>query len=197
MKLVASLILILMLFLMLPLLYADGQSYKADLDRDGRAESISVADNQKSSFKEMIVKIETPGKNEVVTFSVGEYLDKIEFVDLNKDGFKQVVVWSLSGAHYTNFVVYGFKAGKLYKIFENGSPCSVVADFNTEKPTIKVCRENFDQKDWSHATGGSVWQIYVWNGKEFVYNAALSSSPEISEQEEARRYVVKVMGMSK
>jgi tetratricopeptide (TPR) repeat protein len=91
--------------------------------------------------------------------------------------------------HYTNIAIYGYKNGELYEIFENGSACLVETDFKAKRPMIKVGRENWEQEGWCYATGEPLWQVYVWNGKEFVYNKKLSTTPEISEQEATVRFI--------
>jgi hypothetical protein len=187
---------ILALLLTSLLAYADIKTYDVDINNDGKDELVVVY--QQYTFPErtvpyasetIVVVYKRFDFEKIGQFSMPERFDKIEFVSLNKDGVKQIVAWSDSGMHYTNIAIYGYKNGELYEIFENGSACLVETDFKAKRPMIKVGRENWEQEGWCYATGEPLWQVYVWNGKEFVYNKKLSTTPEISEQEATVRFI--------
>jgi hypothetical protein len=173
---------------------------RADLDADGKVEIIVCSQNFLGEERLDIsavdgeVSILRTDFEELGKFRVANRMAQLEFVHLYEDASTQLVVWSFGGAHYTNIYVYGFKNGELYKIFENGSACPVDADFESDKPWIKVGRANWEKEGWCYAgRDESLWQIYLWNGKEFVYDDKLSTTLEISEEEEVGRYTDRVM----
>jgi hypothetical protein len=55
-------------------------------------------------------------------------------------------------------------------------------------PQVWVGRENWDDPDWNYATGKRLWEVHVWNDKEFVYNKALSTSPDETEYQKIGGY---------
>ena len=79
-------------------------------------------------------------------------------------------------------------------LFDKGSAADV--DFKTTAeglPQVWVGRADWDDPDWNYAGGKRLWEVHVWNGKEFVYDKALSTAPLESEWEEATGYVEKGM----
>jgi len=198
-KIIKLSLLLLILFLSLPV-FAESNSYKVDLDNDGKVELIKI-DREYETFENspviisgLVTVINSDG-SKVGQFKMPNHIGNVEFISLNKDNSKQIVAWSSGGAHYTNIAIYGYRDGKLYKIFKNGSACPVIADFKNDKPLIKVGRANWAQEGWCYATGEPLWQVYVWNGKEFVYDEKLSTTPEISEEEEVNRYINKIISI--
>jgi len=165
-------ILILDLLLLSSLAYAQMNYQHIDLDGDGKEEIIAVY--QQFEIPENILPFEKEGTiavynsdgEQIGRFSMPDRFDKIEFVSLNKDGVKQIVAWSSGGMHYTNLAIYGYKDNKLYKIFENGSGCAILTDFNSAPPKIKVGIPKFEEKGWSYADEPD-WEIWAWGGKEF------------------------------
>ena len=177
--------------------YAELKTYGEDLNNDGTSELISVhqeyeeMDSAIPYASEMIITVVDRTIDKSFSFSMPDHLGSVEFISLNKDGFKQIVAWSHGGNHYTNISVYGYKNNKLYKIFENGSACVIKTDFQATPPTIKVGRANWEKEGWCYADE-PLWQIYNWNGEEFVYNKERSSFAEISQIEEVQRFIKKI-----
>lgn len=186
-------------FLSISSVFADIKTYKVDLNNDGKQEIITVhrifetipitkeslpinTDNEITVLK--------PDRSKVGSFSMPDHMGKVEFVSFNNDGFKQIVTYSEGGSNYTNIAIYGYKDGKLYEIFENGSACGIEADFKAVKPMIKVGRANWKKKGWREGDE-PLWQVYVWNGNEFIYDKKLSSTSEIGEDEEGQRFLNK------
>lgn len=189
--------------------FADLKAYYEDLDNDGNLETVTVhqkyltSDNMPPFAEEGIVTVYDEDLGKADNFAMPDHMGDVEFANLNRDGFKQIIARSDGGAHYTNIAVYGYKDGVLYKIFENGSACEVKTDFKANKPTIKVGRANWGAKektedgeeiDWSYASE-PLWQVYRWDGKQFAYDGKLSTSPEVSEQEEVKRFVDKAKSL--
>jgi len=179
---------ILILFLITPSAFADIDIHRVDLDNDGEDEIITVyqkwdlLDTPNPWRSESIVSVFYSGDIKIDSFSMPEVMKKIEFVSLNKDGNKCIVAWSHSGMHYTNLAIYKYEDGKLYEIFKNGSACSVELDSEADKPMIKVGRANWSQEGWCYASGEPLWQVYVWDGEEFVYDEQLSTTQPVLKQ---------------
>lgn len=148
------------------------------------------------------------GKRKLVKTIIGNwYLGEVRIIDLEKDGQQEIAIFSHGGAHYTNLYIYKYKNDVYECIFEDGSACLIETDFEADKPVIKVGRakwgtkiitEDGEEIDWSYASGGhgdSYWQVYVWNGKEFIYDEKSSTVSEISENEELLRYLDKAKSL--
>lgn len=177
-------VVLVMFFFVAPLF---AETYTIDLDSDGNMEVITAEQRfdkleDGSSFAiEGIIKVTDSQGKEVGSFSMPDHLDKIEFVNFNKDKIKQVVVWSTGGAHYTNIAIYGYSNGRLNNIFEKGSGCAILANFNAYPPSIKVGIPNFDKEGWSYADE-PLWEVYLWDGKGFVRDEKSSSTAKINEE---------------
>ena len=94
-------------------------------------------------------------------------------------------VEGLKNADYSDLI----SSGKLYNIFNNPGACPIEVDFQIEQPMIRVGRTNWEKENWDNENGEYLWQVYLWDGEKFVYNQELSTTPEISETEEIRRYI--------
>jgi hypothetical protein len=128
------------------------------------------------------------------------YPGKVEFCDLDKDGDQELILFSLAGMHYTNISVLDYKNNnpdgeKFVELFYDGSACPVTFEVKDDIPIIsvgmanwgaKVITEDGDEHDWCYASE-PLWQVYVWNGKEFIYDKNLSNTSEISEAEEFKK----------
>ncbi|MFH1772414.1 MAG: hypothetical protein ABH872_06320 [Candidatus Omnitrophota bacterium] len=173
------------------------KKHKVDLDNDGIFEQVTY----EQRFDEPVDMLPIPIEAEVAVFDssgdkigsffMPDHVGEVEFVSLNKDGFKQIAARSYGGAHYTNIAVYGYENGNLYEIFANGSACGVETNFDKEIPEIRVGRANWEEEGWSYADE-PLWQVYTWTGHEFVVDESLSTTSEISQQEESDRYVDKI-----
>lgn len=188
----------------------DSSSHKVDLDNNGEKELITVQ-HQFETIMEGRPQIEMGGiatvsnsdKSKIGNFSMPDHMDKVEFISLNKDGFKQIVAWGSGGAHYTNVAIYGYKDSKLYEIFKNGSFCGVNAYLDASPPMIKVGSANWGVKviteegeeiNWSFSSE-SLWKVYTWNGEELIYSKDLSTSPDFSPDKETKRYLDKARSL--
>ena len=104
------------------------------------------------------------------SFSISDKFKDIEFISLNKDGRKQIIVWSSGQGGYTNIAIYKYKYAKLSELFKNGSIFPIKADFKADRPSIKIGRANLKQEGVSFRNAEPLWQVYVWNGRRFVFN---------------------------
>ena len=183
-----------------------------DFDGDGEDEIVvSFMGQIKDSISHIsfyLIYDVVDGRTQLVKEIVGrEYLGEVRLIDLEKDGQKEIAIFSGGGAHSTSIYIYKYENGLYECIFKNGSACLVETDFEADRPIIKVGRakwgtkvltESGEEINWSYASGlhgDSLWQVYIWNGKEFIYDEKLSTTPEISEKEEAQRYVDKVTSL--
>ncbi len=187
-------------------------SRSIDLDNNGTKELVvaqqqyeTISEDSPLLASEEIITVSGLDGEELGSFSMPDHMGELELVSLNNDGLKQIVARSYGGAHYTNIAIYGYKDGGLYKIFEDGSACGVDVYFDDSPPLIKVGRANWGAKektedgeeiDWSYASE-PLWQVYRWDGKQFVYDKKLSSAPDISEEEEVQRFVDRSMQLLK
>jgi len=164
---------------------------KEDIDGDGKKETIISfqARERGEGIDIPVAFVFIFDEENVIKIPLGDYPGKIESYDLDKDGDKELILYSHGGMHYTNIDVYDYRNHKPILIFENGSACPVEFLVKDNIPMIKVGRAKWKEKNWSYASGDYLWQVYVWNGKEFVYSKELSTTPEISEFEEVMRYI--------
>ncbi|MCM8778264.1 MAG: VCBS repeat-containing protein [Candidatus Omnitrophica bacterium] len=171
------------LWFSLPLLALSAEDFfKIDLDNDGREEKVVVS-QEFDTFSGMpplaregrVIVYKSEGSKDG-EFSVPDHIEKVEFVDLNKDGRRQILVWTLGGAHYRSIFIYGYRNNSLYKIFHGGSASGIRVNLDSEKPTIEIARPNWGKENWSYASGEYLWEVYSWEGRGFVYNEALSST---------------------
>lgn len=187
---------ILVLFFSTFALFAKYESYTIDLDNDGEMELITVEQKFATVFNDRpplptkgVITVFKQDGTEAGKFFMPNEMGEVEFVNLNKDETQQIVAWSTGGAKYTNFDIYGYRSGRLYNIFNNGGACPIEVDFQIEQPMIRVGRTNWEKENWDNENGEYLWQVYLWDGEKFVYNQELSTTPEISETEEIRRYI--------
>ena len=123
------------------------------------------------------------------------YFYKIELKDMDNDGLYEIIFWQNGGVHYTNLDILKYHNGILELLFSNGSACSIEIEGNSYPYRIKIGRENWEKEGWDYASGEPLWQVYVWNGKEFIFSEKLSTvGREIDEKEAIQKYVDKVKG---
>ena len=142
---------------------------KKDLDGDGKAETITctqeflVEDDWNAKVGGRVAISDDPNTG---WFEISDRLESIEFIDLNNDGTRQIVVRMTGGMHYFALYIYGCKQGWLYKIFEDGSACGVITEFSSWRPAIWVGEVNYDDPNWCYADE-PLWYIWYWDGSKF------------------------------
>jgi hypothetical protein len=98
------------------------------------------------------VEVLNYNKLKIGEFKIFGYSDKIQFVDLNNDGNKQIVLWTQGKEGYTtSLAIYGLRNNAIIEIFRVESNNRVEADFDSPWPEIK--------------SGPTTW---IWNGRNFV-----------------------------
>jgi len=110
--------------------------------------------------------------------------DKVELVDIDKDGSDEIVFWSGGGMHYTTLRIYRYNDAKLKCLFANGSACGIKFEPTGAIPAIRVGRANWDKEGWCYADE-PLWEVWEWKGKRFQYNRPQSTTLQAaSEQKE-------------
>lgn len=56
---------------------------------------------------------------------IAEYLREVRIIDLDRDGQREIAVFSHAGMHFTNLLIFKYEPGEYKCIFENGSACGI------------------------------------------------------------------------
>lgn len=139
------------------------KSYVIDINADGSKETIEVEDRfltdtafvltVKNRRKEVIDSLCIPGK-----------IRKLELIDLNDNGQKQMLVYFDGVPDLSNIIIYQLKNNKLYKIFAIASEYGVDARFDTI-PRIKVGKPSKSNNSSNFLPD---WDSWVWVGDKFI-----------------------------
>ncbi len=117
--------------------------YNIDLDNDRREEVVKV--------KGLKVVVSRKNGKVIGKIDLLDYSEKIEFVDLNKDGKKQIVLWAQGDEGFSQgIVIYGLINNKLLEIFRLDVDSQIEVDFVSTPPVI---------------IGGST--RWIWDGSRF------------------------------
>jgi hypothetical protein len=95
------------------------------------------------------------------------HFNKADFIDLNDNGEKQLVIYSDSNGNFANINIYKLKDDKLSKIFFASSNCDIETDFTSTIPRVKIGISNNQTKDCS-AGFINDWETWIWSGEKFV-----------------------------
>ncbi|MFA7000754.1 MAG: hypothetical protein WC352_01225 [Candidatus Omnitrophota bacterium] len=166
-------------------------AYSVDLDGDGNKEHISGFQiYNHDDIPTGILRVSSADKKVIAEVELGDHYTGLDFVSLNKDKTKQIFALSMSGAHQSNLAIYSLKNGQLVELFAKGSAAGVEYKeaVGNNPPEIRVGRANWDDPEWSYATGKRLWEVYVWDGEKFEYSQSKSTSPLKSEREETSAY---------
>lgn len=147
------------------------ETYKVDLDGDFLPETIEIA-NRFETDANAVIKIKKGQKDKKATpkectFIIPGYYKKVEFIDLNDDGIKQMAVSYDTEGDYLNLAIYKLKNNKVIKIFSVSSNCDIEADFSSLLARVKVGKG----KDGSNDCKGGVsayWEVWVYTGEYFI-----------------------------
>ncbi|MDD2689760.1 MAG: hypothetical protein PHT41_06400 [Candidatus Omnitrophica bacterium] len=139
---------------------------KLDLDNDNLPEVIKVEVESKEDAP-IIVTIARPDKSERASFQIPGVFDRIEFAELNNDGYKQIAVFYHDKEGRMHLVVYRLKNDTLFKIFAVSSACGLDAEFGGSLPRVKVGKPRFGQEKCLPDDIFD-WEIWVWQGDRFI-----------------------------
>ena len=126
--------------------------------------------------------------------TINDQLGEVRIIDLDKGGQKEIAIFCHGGAHYTDLSIYTYRLGEYRLIFHDGSACGIELKDTVVIPHIRIGRANWEEEGWSYASD-PLWEIYAWDGENFVYKDNLSSSRRITEKEENQRYIDKTISI--
>ena len=132
------------------------QSYTADLSGDGSKNIIEVEDKSatEQAFVLTISKENKKQIEKIESISISGKIKKLELVDLNDDGKKQIVLYFNSPDNLFNIAVYQMDNNQLGNIFSAKSPHTISGNF-VVIPQIKI-------------RNGEETSTWYWNGEKFV-----------------------------
>ncbi|MBF0122196.1 MAG: hypothetical protein HQL21_02155, partial [Candidatus Omnitrophica bacterium] len=100
-------------------------SFDADIDGDGREESIVMfpASDDMNLPRAFTFVYGNGYEFHIPTY---EYPKKVEAIDIDHDGRKEIFLYAYGGTRYTKLFVFKYEGAKgLHKLFENGSTLGV------------------------------------------------------------------------
>lgn len=140
--------------------------YKLDLDCDGKKEIISIQDNFDKNG-ESIITIAKPDRSKIDSISFAGRFIRLEFIDLNVDGSKQIAVYSQKENNCTNLIIYRLNNNKLLTIFNTGSSYGIDTNFGSVLARISVAKPKYSEKNPS-LSDTLEWERWVWVGERFI-----------------------------
>jgi hypothetical protein len=148
------------------------QVFTFDLDNDIKKEVVTV---EKSADSEPVysIRIERKDtkkeKSDVTSLIVPGVFQKIQFVDMNEDGTKQMAIYYDSRRKYSNLVIYNLKNDKVIKLFSSGDCCDIDAGFVSVINRIRLNRPRpVAYEDDDPCGHMPKWESWVWQGEKFV-----------------------------
>ncbi|MFA5155832.1 MAG: hypothetical protein WC532_00350 [Candidatus Omnitrophota bacterium] len=142
------------------------KTFKSDLDADAKFEVIQVIPAVDLAG-ETQVKIAKRDRTEIGNFSVPGKFSRLEIIDLNEDGYKQMAVYCAGENGFTNLAVYNLKNGRLSKVFAAGSSYGIDTDFRSVLARIRVGRQ-CKVADRNSYTDIPEWDVWIWSGEKFI-----------------------------
>jgi hypothetical protein len=139
---------------------------RLDLNNDGLKEIVKIEDKFDTD-QEFIITVMKQNKDEIDSFLIPGRFKKIEFIDLDGNGDKQIAIRYKDEIDYENLVIYKLKDESLFKIFSIGSAYGIDTEFNSTLPRIKVGRSRCTQKN-CYAGDVPDWEVWVWGGEKFI-----------------------------
>ncbi|MFH1622146.1 MAG: hypothetical protein ABIA97_03385 [Candidatus Omnitrophota bacterium] len=121
---------------------------------------------------EVVVTIFNPVTKKTESFSLPDRLvtHGVNIAQLNDDGYYQIqLTTDKEEGGYFNYAIYGYKNGKLYKIFEklNSRLCSSRPSHSgqTIPPSISFSKTKGCGDD--SRVSRNDWEVWVWDGEKF------------------------------
>lgn len=143
----------------------DIQLYVADLDNDQIPESIEVYDKGRK-HSDVEITVAKPKKPKLASITAPGVFNKIEIIDLNEDGYKQLALYYEDDSK-ANLVIYNFKDNKLTETFSIKNECIIETDFSSVLARIKLGKPKPGQSDCL-TVYPEEWQTLVWTGEKFL-----------------------------
>ncbi|MEI8349685.1 MAG: hypothetical protein WCI77_05985 [Candidatus Omnitrophota bacterium] len=145
------------------------EQFKVDLDNDMIAEVVEVTDRfdaQADALVTITKKDKEPSKNKVNTFTVPGRFTKIQFIDLNNNDYKQIVVY-YEAKGMLALVIYDIKDNRLSRLFTAESSCGVDGDFDSGLSRVKIGKNKSGTADCS-TEQLDTWELWAWSGEKFI-----------------------------
>lgn len=147
------------------------ETREVDLDGDTFPETIEI-ENRFITDGNALVRITKGVKNKKITpkavsFEIPGNFKKIEFIDLNDDGLKQMAVYFDARDNSSNVTIYKLKNDKVSKIFYVSSNCEIETDFTSILARVRINKDINGGNDCSLGTSGE-WEVWVYNGEKFI-----------------------------
>ncbi|UCC95230.1 MAG: hypothetical protein JSW40_00350 [Candidatus Omnitrophota bacterium] len=110
---------------------------------------------------------------------------KLILEDFDKDGARELAIFTHGRRYYTTLYIYKWKSGEYDTIFKHSGKYGIDVDL-ASPPTIKIGSPNVRAKvttrdgkeiEWQY-DAESLWEVYQWNGETFIYNKDLSTPPK-------------------
>lgn len=172
-------------------------SASADIDGDGREETIVMFPaSDEHDFPRAFAFVS--GRQYQFRIPTYEYPKKIEAMDIDGDGRREIFLYAYGGVRYTKLFVFKYEDGPgLHKLFENGSHLGIEVSLESEGATIRVGRPVRPEEGWGTASAEPRWEVYRYDGQVFEYKAEASTSPQVPEPREylglASKYIASDM----
>lgn len=131
-----------------------------------------------------------PGQRQLkIQIPMRNYYDQAQTVQLGEE--RALLLRGVSGMHFDDVWVYRFPEGRPELLLAKGSAAGV--EFKTDAATgaaqVWVGIENWDDPTWNYATGTRLWNVYRWDGVNFVFDTDLSTIREVSAEERLGGFV--------
>ncbi len=138
-----------------------------DIDGDGKKETISGFQGLSNDDVRIPVAFLVISKDETVqTISGNSYFTKFELIDIDNDGYSEIVFWSAGGAHYTQVDIYKYSKGQIKSIFSRGSACGIDLKKDDGVYMIRVGQPIWDDPEWNYSKE-PLWETWKWTEDRF------------------------------
>ncbi|MCX5705687.1 MAG: hypothetical protein NTZ92_06500 [Candidatus Omnitrophica bacterium] len=147
-------------------------TYTANLSGDGSMQIIDVQDNAEAGTGNGIdVTVYSKGRGKEKTkidgIELSGKLSKVDLIELNNDGQKQLAIYTRKEGNITNLVVYCLQNNILTKMFDSSSEFGIKIDSMGVIARIKIGKpQSRPQPNSPNCL--NEWQTWVWAGDKFV-----------------------------
>jgi hypothetical protein len=147
-------------------------SYTADLNGDGGLEIVEIEDKAEAgtgSGIELIVNERSKGKEKkkIDSITLEGKFTKLDLLELNNNGQKQIAVYSKVEDNATNLVIYRLQNNILSKMFDATSEYGIDVNSMGVITRIRLGKAASRQQTDSPNCVND-WETWVWTGDKFV-----------------------------
>ena len=147
-------------------------TYMASLSGDGGMQIIDVQDKAEAgtgSGIDVIVYSKGKGKEKtkIDGIELSGKLTKVDLIELNNDGQKQLAIYIRKDGNMTNLVVYCLQNNILTKMFDTSSEFGIKIDSMGVITRIKIGKPQSGQQ-LNSPNCLNEWQSWFWSGDKFV-----------------------------